>query len=103
VRRATEQYGLPLLSVKRNSSAQVRRALRGHFPGAAGDEDQLKDAVDEVEHAIKRVLAQGVPMALAPRRPALRQVQQGLVSRYRLVAQSSGSEPDCHLVIYPAP
>ena len=38
---------------------------------------------------------------LTPRRPALRKMQHRVVTRYQLVAESVGSEPARHLVIYP--
>ncbi|MFP2927815.1 R3H domain-containing nucleic acid-binding protein [Pyxidicoccus sp. 3LG] len=88
--------------MKRNSSAELRRVLRAAFNVVEGvDEDQVREAVAEVEHAIERVLSEGVSVPLAPRPPRLRKLQHRLVSRYHLEAVSQGSEPLRHLTIYP--
>ena len=55
----------------------------------------------EAEHAIQRVLSEGVSVPLAPRPPRLRKLQHRLVSRYHLETVSHGSEPVRHLTIYP--
>jgi stage III sporulation protein SpoIIIAA len=88
--------------VKRNSSAELRKVLRGAFMLLEGvDEEQVREAVAEAEHAIQRVLSEGVVVPLAPRAPRLRKLQHRLVSRYHLETVSMGSEPVRHLVIYP--
>jgi hypothetical protein len=65
------------------------------------DEDLVREAVAEAEHAIQRVLSEGVSVPLAPRPPRLRKLQHRLVSRYHLETVSQGSEPVRHLIIYP--
>ncbi len=102
LRRTAEKTGARVEVVKRNSSAELRRMLRAAFNVVEGvDEDQVREAVAEVEHAIERVLSEGVSVQLAPRPPRLRKLQHRLVSRYHLEAVSHGSEPVRHLVIYP--
>lgn len=102
LRRTAEKTGARVEVVKRNSSAELRRMLRAAFNVVEGvDEDQVREAVAEVEHAIERVLSEGVSVPLAPRPPRLRKLQHRLVSRYHLEAVSHGSEPVRHLVIYP--
>jgi stage III sporulation protein SpoIIIAA len=102
MRRAVERTGARVEVVKRNSSAELRRVLRGAFMVVEGmDEDQVREAVSEAEHAIQRVLSEGVVVPLAPRPPRLRKLQHRLVSRYHLETVSMGSEPVRHLVIYP--
>lgn len=93
----------PLHLLKKNTTAQIRHLLQQVFHVMGGiDADEVQDALRETEAAIERVLNEGVEVELTPRRPALRQVQHRLVARHRLAAESTGSEPLRHLVIYPA-
>jgi stage III sporulation protein SpoIIIAA len=102
LRRTAEKSGARVEVVKRNSSTELRRVLKTAFHVVEGvDEDQVREAVAEVEHAIERVLSEGVSVPLAPRPPRLRKLQHRLVSRYHLEAVSHGSEPVRHLTIYP--
>ncbi|HEX5744646.1 MAG TPA: R3H domain-containing nucleic acid-binding protein [Archangium sp.] len=102
LRKAAEKTGARVLAIKRNSSSEMRRVLRDVFLIAEGvDEDQVREAVAEAEHAIQRVLSESVVVPLAPRPPRLRKLQHRLVSRYHLETVSHGSEPQRHLIIYP--
>ncbi len=102
LRRLTDRTGARVLTIKRNSSSEMRRVLRDAFLLAEGvDEEQVREAVLEAEHAIQRVLSESVVVPLAPRPPRLRKLQHRLVSRYHLETVSQGSEPQRHLVIYP--
>jgi stage III sporulation protein SpoIIIAA len=102
LRKVSEKTGARVLAIKRNSSSEMRRVLRDAFLIAEGvDEDQVREAVLEAEHAIQRVLSESVSVPLAPRPPRLRKLQHRLVSRYHLETVSHGSEPQRHLTIYP--
>lgn len=102
VRRSADRMGLPVRTVKRNSTSAMRRVLQQHFAIVGGvDEEHVRDAVEEVEHAVRRVMAEGLPVALAPRTSSIRRLQHRLVSRYHLLAESMGTEPMRHLVIHP--
>jgi stage III sporulation protein SpoIIIAA len=102
LRKAAERSGARVLPIKRNSATEMRRALRTALNVLEGvDQDEVRDAVAEAEHAIQRVLAEGVNVPLAPRPPRLRKLQHKLVTRYHLETVSLGSEPLRHLVIYP--
>lgn len=102
MRKTVERTGARVEVVKRSSSAELKRVLRGAFMLVEGvDEDQVREAVAEAEHAIQRVLSEGVAVPLAPRPPRLRKLQHRLVSRYHLETVSQGSEPVRHLTIYP--
>jgi stage III sporulation protein SpoIIIAA len=102
LRKAVERTGARVLAVKRNSATELRRVLRGVFLTAEGaDEGEVREAMLEAEHAIQRVIDEGVTVPLAPRPPRLRRLQHRLVSRYPLETVSHGSEPRRHLVIYP--
>ena len=102
LQRMLQATGLPLHVVKSNTSAQMRRLLQNLFNVVQGlDEEEVKDAVREAEHAIQRVLTEGVEVALAPRPPMVRKMQHRMIARYHLEAQSEGKEPLRHLVIHP--
>ena len=100
--REVAARGVEIHPLKKNSSAEMRRVLRNLFAVMPGVEDELvREAVTEAEHAIARVLADHKPVSLAPRPAALRKMQHRLVSRHHLEATSAGHEPFRHLVIYP--
>mgnify|MGYP006287898433 CR=1 FL=1 len=103
LQRAVTAADLPVHVVKKNTTAQIRRLLEGVFNVLKGREDaEVDQAVHEAEEAVRRVREEGVPVALAPRPPALRRVQHRLISRHRMTSESEGSEPHRHLVILPA-
>jgi stage III sporulation protein SpoIIIAA len=100
--RPAASRGVPIQELKKNSSAEMRRALRILFPAVPGMDDGLvAEAVAEAEQAVARVLADRVAVPLAPRPAALRKLQHRVVSRHHLEAASTGREPMRHLVIYP--
>lgn len=102
LRRAAEASDAELQVLKRNSGSEIRRLLLNYFNVVSGVDDmEVQEAVKEAEEAIEKVLADGVAVALAPRRPVLRKMQHRLAARYHLVAESSGKEPQRHLVIHP--
>lgn len=102
LRRAAERGGARVVAIKRNSSTEIRRALRTEFHLLEGvDPNDVRDAVAEVEAAIQRVLTDGDSIPLSPRPSRIRKVQHTLVVRNHLEAVSVGSEPLRHLVIYP--
>lgn len=95
--------GLPLHLVKNSSSAQLRNLLKNALNVVDNvDDEEVRDAIREVEHAIERVLNENISVSLAPRRPPLRKMQHRLITRYHLEAQSEGREPQRHLVVHPA-
>lgn len=102
IRRAVEGRDRQLFTVRRASSAELTRVLRNalRFLGET-KEDQVREAILETEHAIRRVMSERTPVPLAPRPPGLRKLQHRLISRYHLDAQSVGREPFRHLVVYP--
>jgi stage III sporulation protein SpoIIIAA len=104
LRRMSAATGVPIHCVKRNSTAQIRHQLQSLLapaPAARADEQPVDEAVVEAEQAVQRVLREGVAVELSPRPPALRRAQHRIVTRHRLVAESVGTEPARHLVIYP--
>jgi stage III sporulation protein SpoIIIAA len=102
LRRVLESSGLPMYPVRKNTTAQIRRTLTDMFALAPGSEpDEVEDALGEAEAGVDRAVRQGVAVALMPRPARLRRLQHRLIVRRRLIAESIGSEPDRHLVIYP--
>ncbi|HET6418528.1 MAG TPA: R3H domain-containing nucleic acid-binding protein [Geobacteraceae bacterium] len=92
----------PLHMIKRNTSAEIRRLMQKVFNVVQGyEDDEVLDAVQETETAIRKVIEDGVEVALQPRKPALRKVQHRMIAGSGLVASSVGREPSRHLVIYP--
>ena len=100
--RIIDESGATLHLIKRNTANELRRLLQNVFHILEGiDEDEVQDAVRETEEAIRQVLDEGRPVALAPRRPALRKMQHRIIAGRSLVAESTGKEPERHLVIQP--
>jgi hypothetical protein len=102
LQRIVQAAHVSVHSVKKNTTAQIRRLLRGLFHIVPGDkQDEIGETVRETERAVQQVKAEGVVAELAPRPAAMRQMQHRIVTRHGLVAESIGSEPNRHLVIYP--
>lgn len=102
LRRIVQATGLPVESVKKNTTAQIRRLLQNVFNVLYGiDENEIDTAVRETEAAIQRAVEEGVVVELTPRPASLRQVQHRVASRHHMVTESVGHEPNRHLVIYP--
>jgi nucleotidyltransferase/DNA polymerase involved in DNA repair len=102
LKRITRLSDAPLHYIKRNTTAELRRLLQRVFNLVQGmDDEDIREAVEETEEAVRKALEEGVEVALTPRRPALRKVQHRYISSLGLVAQSVGREPERHLVIYP--
>jgi stage III sporulation protein SpoIIIAA len=102
LQRMVQATGLAVESVKKNTTAQIRRLLQNLFNLLYGVEDQEVDAaVRETEAALQRSLEEGVTVELAPRSSSLRRVQHRLASRHNVVAESVGREPNRRLIIRP--
>jgi stage III sporulation protein SpoIIIAA len=102
LQHVVQARGLPLHTVKKNSTAQMRRVLQNRFNLVHGvEESEVDAAVRETEAGLRRALEEGVIVELAPRPASLRRLQHRVTSRHHVVAESVGSEPQRHLVIYP--
>lgn len=96
--------GVAVHAAKRSTSAELKRVLKNaFFVTGTADADHVREAVLETEHAIRRVLAEAVPVPLAPRPPEVRRLEHKLVARFHLESESVGCEPMRHLVIHPPP
>lgn len=93
---------IPLHTVKKNTTAQIRRLLQDVFNKLPGiDDADVTAAVREAEEAAQQVREQGIPLELAPQPAAVRKLQHKVIVRHQLSAHSQGSEPERRLVIYP--
>lgn len=102
LQRLVQATGLPVYSVKKNTTSQLRQLLRDAFNVVYGMEDStIDEAVRETEDAIRRAIKEGVAIELSPKPAALRQLQHRVASRHRVITESVGSEPKRRLVIYP--
>jgi stage III sporulation protein SpoIIIAA len=102
LQRIVQSTGLPVHTVRKNTTSQIRRLLQNAFNLVQGvDESDIAAIVRETEVGIRRALEEGVVVELAPRSASLRRMQHRVASRHRVVVESVGSEPQRHLVIYP--
>lgn len=102
LRRGMEESRAELETIKRNTSADMRRLLVSVFNVVQGvDDEEVREALREAEEAVRRVREEGEPVELFPRRPVLRKLQHRLITRYHLESESIGSEPERRLVVLP--
>lgn len=88
--------------IKRNTANEMRRLIERVFHLLEDEaDDEAAGLVEEIETALEKVNREGVEVALSPRPPLLRKMQHRIISGQGFMAQSSGREPDRHLVIYP--
>ena len=102
LQRIVQSTGLPVHTVRKNTTSQIRRLLQNEFNLVQGfDESDIAAIVRETEAGIRRALEEGVVVELAPRSASVRRMQHRVASRHRVIVESVGSEPQRHLVIYP--
>jgi stage III sporulation protein AA len=102
LQRLVDTATIPLVTVKKNSTAQIRRALADAFNQVHGaDPDEVDAVVRESEAAIRRARETGEEVSLPPRESALRRLQHRIVVREGLLAESQGSGHQRHLVVLP--
>ena len=100
LQRMMQGSGASLHYIKRNTANEMRRLLERTFHVLEGVEgEELHEMVAETEDAIRHVLAEKEEVVLTPRRPALRKMQHRIITGRGLLAQSTGKEPNRHLVI----
>jgi stage III sporulation protein SpoIIIAA len=102
LRQILQTTSLPLHVVKKNTTAQIRRLLQNLFNIFHGmPREEIDAAVSEAEIAIRQVINEKIMVALLPRPSAMRKLQHRIAARHHLRAESVGSEPQRHLIIYP--
>lgn len=98
--RELSAQGVPLHTIRSNSSIQLENFLRSIFEAAkqmAGQEE----ALEEAESAINKVLTAGQPVELTPRTAHLRALQHQLAKRAGLITESKGKGPFRRVVVFP--
>jgi stage III sporulation protein SpoIIIAA len=91
-----------LYLVRKDNATSMRKALQDLFSVIEGmDPDEVKEAVQETEHALQRAMSERITVELAPRPASIRRMQHRMIARYHLDSESVGSEPLRHLVIHP--
>jgi hypothetical protein len=91
-----------LYLVRKDNATSMRKALQDLFSVLEGmDPAEVKDAVQETEHALQRAMSEQITVELAPRPATIRRLQHRMIARYHLNSESVGTEPSRHLVIYP--
>lgn len=94
--------GAQLHFIKRNTANEMRRVIEKITNLIEGTvEDEAAELVAEIEEAIGKVMREGVEVQLAPQSPSIRRMQHRIISGYGFLAQSTGREPERHLVIQP--
>ena len=102
LKRIVETTDASLHLIKRNTANEMRRLLQQAMHVIEGiDDEEVQEAVKEAEEGVRQVMDEGGEVALPPRRPALRKMQHRIIAGHRLMAMSTGREPERHLVIYP--
>ncbi len=102
LQRIVEDSGAEVLTVKKNSTSQLRRLLEREFHILHGvPRADIDAALAEARAAVERARRESVTVALPPRPAALRELQQRYIMRERMVAESVGSEPRKHLRVHP--
>ena len=113
LRRQAQARSLPILVIKSDSLHQLQRAMERllerrapHSTDADPAPHRLDDshaAMEECRLAVEKVvLPQGVPVELLPRNERVRQMQEELISRYRLRCSVFGSGSHQRLRVFPA-
>ncbi|MFW6349193.1 MAG: R3H domain-containing nucleic acid-binding protein [Thiohalospira sp.] len=102
LQRLVDTSTVPVVTVKKNSTAQIRRALADAFNRVHGvDPEEVDAVVRESEAAVRRARETGEAVPLASRESALRRLQHRIVVREGLLAESQGSGDRRHLVVMP--
>ncbi len=122
--REAERQGVPVYVLRRGTSEQVTEFLQRYSqrrsparapqrgPAGAGSEanaypetaeaepqGEVREAIQETEGAIQRVLSGERRIALAPQSAFIRRLQHGLAAKYNLGSASNGREPGRRVVI----
>ncbi|HXE96519.1 MAG TPA: R3H domain-containing nucleic acid-binding protein [Dongiaceae bacterium] len=102
LKRMTAGNPARLHFIKRNTANEMRRFVERIFHVLEeAAEDEAVELMEEIEAALEKVRQERVEVQLAPRPPLLRKMQHRIITGYGYQTQSSGREPNRHLVIHP--
>jgi stage III sporulation protein SpoIIIAA len=96
--RAAKFQGIPVVSIKSNTNAQIEHFLKEYLDISTSGEEEgaLKDARKGIEYVIK----ERKPCELAPQRSTVRRLQHELIGKYNLLSVSQGDEPRRRVKIF---
>jgi stage III sporulation protein SpoIIIAA len=98
-----ESTDAALYLVRKDNATSMRKALQDLFSIMEGmDPAEVKEAVQETEHALQRAMNEHIPVELAPRPGPIRKMQHRMIARFHLDSESVGTEPTRHLIIHPS-
>ena len=100
------EMGIPILTVKQNSAAQVETALKSLIRNhpelrELTSQGEYVSPLEETELAIEQVVLHLRPIELKPQDAYVRRMQHELVEQSGLRSRSQGDEPLRRVVIYP--
>jgi stage III sporulation protein SpoIIIAA/predicted RNA-binding protein Jag len=95
--RIAEERGIPIHVLRSNTVTQIKKELSKAF-GVDGHNTE-DEAIQEALEGVQTARETGQDVELSPQNSYIRRQQHQLVVDNHLVAQSSGSEPNRHLVI----
>jgi stage III sporulation protein SpoIIIAA len=94
--REARELGLPIVSVRGNTYAQILARLNDLFAdlmASEGGASARELAVIEARNAAQRVMSQAEPVDLRPQSKTVRRIQHQLAERFHLRSYSVGREP----------
>ena len=100
------ELGLPVFTVRMNSSSQIETALRSlmrHFPDLKRNTEngRMLNPLDEMEQAIDEAVSTMKQVELSPQDAYTRRLQHELAELSGLRTRSMGIEPNRRVVVYP--
>ncbi len=98
--KSTEEHGVPVHVVRKNTSSQVMRFLKYYFK-VGGKEGAEDIALREAEEAMQQVKNTRKAVDLSPQNAYIRRLQHQLIKKDKLHSESVGEEPKRRLRIYP--
>jgi stage III sporulation protein SpoIIIAA len=98
--KSTEEHGIPVHVVRKNTSSQVMRFLKYYFK-VGGKEEAEDIALREAEEAILQVKNTRKAVDLNPQNAYIRRIQHQVIKESKLHSESVGEEPKRRLRIYP--
>jgi hypothetical protein len=93
--------GMPLHVLRNNTLTQMTYFLRS-IADQRGPQPERDAAMREVELAVRDVMENKHAVELSPQKTSVRRLQHQFAEGYGLNTESTGSEPQRRVVIYPA-
>ena len=101
VSQLAKTHQVPLHIISSQNNDDITKFIRTMFKLRISDDILEDEAIQEVQHACKRVLAESRFVELAPRPGYLRRIQHQVAYEFDLNSMSVGEDPNRRLRIYP--